>query len=175
MPTHDDADQLYKQAVEAAGRGDHFKAKELFEDALELYREVPGAEKDQAHCLYSLATTLLILGKPAQAEPLYRQALTLYQTAPTSERNQAQCLDTPPTSRHRLEKLDEAAPPLSSGTRPVSKHFRDRTRPSQLPGQPRQRTTPAGQTSRRRTLLPPSTHPLPNTPRNRTRTGHRFA
>ena len=45
MPTHDDADQLYKQAVEAAGRGDHFKAKELFEDALELYREVPGAER----------------------------------------------------------------------------------------------------------------------------------
>ena len=92
MPTHDDAEQLYKQAVEAAGRGDHFKAKELFEGALELYREVPGAEKDQAHCLYSLATTLLILGKPAQAEPLYRQALTLYQTAPKTERNQAQCL-----------------------------------------------------------------------------------
>ena len=110
MPTHDDADQLHDQAIEAAGRGDHFKAKELFEDALELYREVPGAEKDQAHCLYSLATTLLILGKPAQAEPLYRQALTLYQTAPTSERNQAQCLYNLAISLHRLEKIDEAAP-----------------------------------------------------------------
>ena len=48
MPTHDDADQLHDQAIEAAGRGDHFKAKELFEHALTLYQTLPNTQRPQA-------------------------------------------------------------------------------------------------------------------------------
>ena len=108
MPTHDDADQLHDQAMEAAGRGDHFKAKELFEDALELYREVPGAEKDQADCLFNLATTLSKLGQLADAEPYYRQALTLYQDIPNTEKNQANCLNNLANTLRALGKPADA-------------------------------------------------------------------
>ena len=110
MPTHDDADQLHDQAAEAAGRGDHFKAKELFEDALELYREVPGAEKDQANCLNNLAKTLRELGKPADAEPYYRQALTLYQGILNTEENQATCLYNLANALDDLGKPAQAEP-----------------------------------------------------------------
>ena len=110
MPTHDDADQLHDQAAEAAGRGDHFKAKELFEDALELYREVPGAEKDQANCLNNLANTLRALGKPANAEPYYHQALTLYQAMPNTEENQATCLLSLAATLYNLGRGVETEP-----------------------------------------------------------------
>ena len=110
MPTHDDADQLHDQAMEAAGRGDHFKAKELFEDALELYREVPGAEKDQADCLFNLATTLSKLGQLADAESYYRQALTLYQDIPGTEHDQAACLHNLANTLRELGKPADAEP-----------------------------------------------------------------
>ena len=93
MPTHDDADQLYKQAVEAAGRGDYPQATTLFEHALTLYQTLPNTQRDQAKCLFYLANTLSMLGQLAQAEPYYHQALTLYQTIPGTEREQATCLN----------------------------------------------------------------------------------
>ena len=62
MPTHDDADKLYKQALEAGRRGDDPQATTLFEQAL----------------TFNLAKTVDDPGKPAQAEPYYHQALTLY-------------------------------------------------------------------------------------------------
>ena len=93
MPTYDDANQLYKQAVEAAGRGDHPQATTLFKQALTLYQGIPNTEEQQATCLHNLAITLHELGKPADAESYYHQALTLYQTIPGTEREQATCLN----------------------------------------------------------------------------------
>ena len=118
MPTHDDADKLYKQALEAGRRGDDPQATTLFEQALTfnlaktvddpgkpaqaepyyhqaltLYRAIPGTEQKQADCLGNLANTLRDLGKPADAEPYYRQALTLYQGIPNTEEYQATCLN----------------------------------------------------------------------------------
>ena len=84
MPTHDDADKLYKQALEAGRRGDDPQATTLFEHALTLYQDIPNTERQQANCLYNLANTLHDLGKLADAEPYYRQALTLYQAIPNT-------------------------------------------------------------------------------------------
>ena len=110
MPTHDDADQLYKQALEAARRGDHFKAKELFEDALTLYQDIPNTEEKQAACLNNLAKTLRDLGQLAEAESHYRQALTLYQDIPNTEKKQATCLHNLATSLATRGKLADAEP-----------------------------------------------------------------
>ena len=45
MPTHDDADKLYKQALEAGRRGDHPQATTLFEQALTLYQTLPNTQR----------------------------------------------------------------------------------------------------------------------------------
>ena len=57
MPTHDDADKLYKQALEAGRRGDHPQATTLFEQALTLYQTLPNTQREQANCLHNLANT----------------------------------------------------------------------------------------------------------------------
>ena len=93
MPTHDDADKLYKQALEAGRRGDDPQATTLFEQALTLYQDIPYTEENQANCLHHLANTLFLLGKPADAEHYYRQALTLYRGVPNTEEYQATCLN----------------------------------------------------------------------------------
>ena len=108
MPTHDDADQLHDQAMEAAGRGDYPQATTLFEQALTLYQGIPNTEENQATCLYNLAHTLRMLGKPADAEHYYRQALTLYQGIPNTEMNQANCLYNIATTLRELGQLAEA-------------------------------------------------------------------
>ena len=110
MPTYDDANQLYKQAVEAAGRGDHPQATTLFKQALTLYQGIPNTEEQQATCLHNLAITIRALGKPAQAEPYYRQALTLYQTLPNTEEQQATCLFNLATTLRKLGQLAQAEP-----------------------------------------------------------------
>ena len=110
MPTHDDADQLYKQAVEAAGRGDYPQATTLFEHALTLYQTLPNTQRDQAKCLFYLANTLSKLDKLAQAESHYRQALTLYQDIPNTEEHQATCLYNLATILATRGKLADAEP-----------------------------------------------------------------
>ena len=57
MPTHDDADQLHDQAIEAIGRGDYPQATTLLKQALTLYQDIPNTEEQQAGCLNNLATT----------------------------------------------------------------------------------------------------------------------
>ena len=135
MPTHDDADKLYKQALEAGRRGDDPQATTLFEQALTfnlantlddlgkpaqaepyyhqaltLYQTLPNTEENQAACLYNLATTLSKLDKLAQAEPYYRQALTLYQDIPNTEKKQATCLYNLATTLFLLDKLAQVEP-----------------------------------------------------------------
>ena len=110
MPTHDDADQLHDQAMEAAGRGDYPQATTLFKQALTLYQAIPNTEEQQATCLHLLANTLADLGKPADAEPYYRQALTLYQTLPGTEHDQAICLLNLANALHNLGRGVETEP-----------------------------------------------------------------
>ena len=110
MPTHDDADQLHDQAIEAIGRGDYPQATTRFKQALTLYQDIPNTEKNQANCLLNLANALDDLGKPAQAEPCYHQALTLYQGIPNTEENQADCLRNLATTLRMLGKPAQAEP-----------------------------------------------------------------
>ena len=85
-------------------------AEPLYRQALTLYQTAPKTERNQADCLFNLATTLGELGKPAQAEPYYRQALTLYQTIPGTEHNQATCLNNLATTLGELGKPAQAEP-----------------------------------------------------------------
>ena len=135
MPTHDDADKLYKQALEAGRRGDDPQATTLFEQALTfnlaktvddpgkpaqaepyyhqaltLYQTLPNTQRDQANCLLSLAASLATRGKLADAESYYRQALTLYQTLPGTEHNQATCLLSLANTLRELGKPADAEP-----------------------------------------------------------------
>ena len=133
MPTHDDADKLYKQALEAGRRGDDPQATTLlkqaltfnlantlddlgkpaqaepyYHQALTLYQTLPNTEEKQATCLHNLANTLRELGQLAQAESHYRQALTLYQAIPNTEENQAICLNDLAITLSLLDKLADA-------------------------------------------------------------------
>ena len=110
MPTHDDADKLYKQALEAGRRGDHPQATTLFEQALTLYQTLPNTQREQANCLHNLANTLFLLGKPADAEPYYHQALTLYQDIPNTQRDQASCLHNLALTLSNLGRSVETEP-----------------------------------------------------------------
>ena len=135
MPTHDDADKLYKQALEAGRRGDDPQATTLFEQALTfnlaktvddpgkpaqaepyyhqaltLYQTLPNTQRDQANCLLSLAASLATRGKLADAESYYRQALTLYHDIPNTEENQATCLLNLANALHNLGRGVETEP-----------------------------------------------------------------
>ena len=83
---------LYNLAYTLLLLGQPAEAEPYYRQALTLYQDIPGTERDQANCLHNLATTLNDLGKPAQAESHYRQALTLYQDIPNTEEQQATCL-----------------------------------------------------------------------------------
>ena len=85
-------------------------AEPLYRQALTLYQTAPKTERNQADCLFNLATTLRDLGKPAQAEPLYRQALTLYQTIPGTENEQVTCLFNLANTLHNLGRSVETEP-----------------------------------------------------------------
>ena len=85
-------------------------AEPLYRQALTLYQTAPKAERNQADCLFNLATILVTRGKLADAESHYRQALTLYQGIPGTERDQAACLRNLATTLYELGKPAQAEP-----------------------------------------------------------------
>ena len=86
------AERLFGQGIEATRRDNYLRATALFEQAMNLYRMIPGTEEEEAACLKCLATILHTLDKLPESESSFRHALTLYQTIPGTKENQADCL-----------------------------------------------------------------------------------
>lgn len=72
--------------------GDLREALGCYEQALVLYREVPGNECGQANCLYNSGVALGGLGDSRGASECYERALILFQGVPDNECAQAECL-----------------------------------------------------------------------------------
>ena len=86
------AERLFGQGIEAMRRDNYLRATALFEQAMNLYRMIPGTEEEEAACLKCLAAILLTLDKLPESESSFRHALTLYQKIPGTKENQADCL-----------------------------------------------------------------------------------
>ena len=86
------AERLFSQGIEAMRRDNYRRATARFEQAMNLYRMIPGTEEEEAACLKCLAAILLALDKLSESESGFRHALTLYQKIPGTVENQADCL-----------------------------------------------------------------------------------
>ena len=86
------AEESFNTGVGAYKHGDLQGALERYGQALALFREVSGSERNQAGCLFNSGVVLGELGDWRGALERYELALALFQGVSGSERNQAGCL-----------------------------------------------------------------------------------
>ena len=86
------ANESFSTGAEALLRGDYSEALSSCENALALYRGVPGSECDQACCLYNSGVALMRLGDWWGALERFDRALALYRELPEIDRDQVRFL-----------------------------------------------------------------------------------
>ena len=86
------ANESFSTGAEALLRGDYSEALSSCENALALYRGVPGSECDQACCLYNSGVALMRLGDWRGALERFDRALALYRELPEIDRDQVRFL-----------------------------------------------------------------------------------
>ncbi len=72
--------------------GRYASAEEPFNEALFVFRSMPGTELEQAICKVSLGTVLGLIGRFEEAVSLYEDALIIYRSIPGTELKQAACI-----------------------------------------------------------------------------------
>ena len=84
------------------------QAEPYYHQALTLYQDIPGTEREQATCLNNLASSLLTNKELSHTEALYHRAFTLFQTIPGTEYEQATSLYNLACTLLSQGKLDQA-------------------------------------------------------------------
>ena len=72
--------------------GRYEEALAAFQQALDLYRTLPGTQRDQAKCLNNTGATLREVGRYEEALTSYQQATRLYQQVDGAQEDQAKCV-----------------------------------------------------------------------------------
>ena len=87
-----EAETAFSKAARLFATGHQEKSIIAFTEALELYSQVEGTERQQADCLNNTGITLYEVGRYEEALTAYRDALAAYRTLPGTQRQQADCL-----------------------------------------------------------------------------------
>ena len=72
------AEQKYDEAISLRVEGRYEEARAAFRQALDLYRDVPGSERERAVCLFNTGFILHGAGRYEEALSAYRRAVGLF-------------------------------------------------------------------------------------------------
>ena len=103
-----EAETAFSKAARLFATGHQEKSIIAFTEALELYSQVEGTERQQADCLNNTGIVMYALGRREESLDYYRQALDLYRDLPATKQQQADCLNCIGTALRRTESDKEA-------------------------------------------------------------------
>ena len=104
----EEAKALTSEGVNFYYSGDMPSAIEKWEEALEIFKKIPGTEKDQADCLQGIGAVLGNLGRYEEDISKQEESLETYRKISGTEREQAGCFVNIGGSLVNLGRYEEA-------------------------------------------------------------------